>query len=457
MIALHSPRLTALFGNIPLDRLTAGDIENAVQRRALREDEDLDFKRRYGLEKEEGKAEFAKDVAAFANARGGLILVGVTETDEVADGVEPVAVDDEFSKKLYAAAAAWLAPTAEFGVHFVPKADDAKRGFYLITVPRSPSAPHAVRTIQGKDALRFPRRFSSRTNFMTESEIAEAYRNRFRGMEEQGERLETVLSNGRMRLHQMHAWACMALVPNSRGRLTLNQTRVRTLGTWAADVSDIPPSDGPFKGYLSRYPSTRAGRVTLSVDHKRDGATAEQAPYAEFYADGSGFAALPLARYDGVNTIEHEINAVVLVQKTYGLVSLLMGHATTNVGLVGDAVGSFELHSTTFHLAPMTLVQWNDGFKDGIRGARRLVSAPEVSRRTVSLTALMQSAQERVAATHMLLADMFAEFGVAEGRYTTPDGALRLRQWGLSGSGTSRVEAWAQQHGVPVASEESAE
>jgi hypothetical protein len=146
------------------------------------------------------------------------------------------------------------------------------------------------------------------------------------------------------------------------------------------------------------------------------------------------------------------INAAELVQQAYGLVSLLTGHATSNVGLVGDAVCAFGLcapqHQTTY----MKLVHRANGITFPIDGSRKLLSVP-VGQCTVSLSANMHSAQECVATTYMLLADVFAEFGVPEGRYLGPDGTLRLRQWNLSTEQKGQVEAWAQQHGVPTSSE----
>jgi hypothetical protein len=453
MIALHSPRLVALFGNIPLEQLTADDIERAVQRGDLHEDDDLDFKERIEFDKgdamvkEEAKAEFAKDVAAFANAHGGLILVGVHETEGVADGVNLLDLNEDFPARLWAAAASNLAPVAEFRVHFTPKATDPKRGFYIISVPRSPSAPHAVRLPRKNHAWRFPRRVGHDTHFMHESEIADAYRNRFQGMEEQSSRLGTVLANGKLQLHPIYGWACMALVPNAPGRVTLDQKRMRSLATWAATVSDIPPSSGPFK-QVTLNPSTRAGRITLSVLQVHESAR----PYAELYADGSGFVAVPVFHGDP-RASEIEIHAVSLVQRTYGLVSLLMGHATSNVGLVGDAVCAFELCSTRPQPMRMKLVYSEDGVSEMIYGSRPLLSAP-VSQRTVSLAALMHGAQECVATTHMLLSDLFAEFGVPEGRYLAPDGTLRLKRWGLTRANKALVEKWAQQNGVPTSSED---
>lgn len=196
----------------------------------------------------------------------------------------------------------------------------------------------------------------------------------------------------------------------------------------------------------------RAGRVTLSA-HPTPQA-AERRPYAELYADGSGFVAMPLSFLEDPRP-EVPIHAVSLVRSTYGLVMLLAEHATRNLGLVGDAMCAFELRtavapegSKTMHL---TFQQMN--LQHMVAGSRSLLSAPVVQR-TVNLSALEHSAQERVAVTHMLLSDVFAEFGIPEGRYLTPDGTLQLRMWGLTKSENDTVEAWAKKHGVPTSFEE---
>jgi hypothetical protein len=172
------------------------------------------------------------------------------------------------------------------------------------------------------------------------------------------------------------------------------------------------------------------------------------------YADGSGFAALPLYSL-GAPGPEVRIHAVSLIRWTYGLVNLLMSHAASNIGLVGDAVCAFELRSAAVAEGnkPMTLNYYQSmGFPQTLAGSRSLLSAPG-SQRTVSLSALMNSAQERVATTHMLLSDVFAEFGVPEGRYLAPDGTLRLKLWRLTNEERGQIEAWAEENGVPTSFE----
>jgi hypothetical protein len=101
----------------------------------------------------------------------------------------------------------------------------------------------------------------------------------------------------------------------------------------------------------------------------------------------------------------------------------------------------------------MILTYHSVDFPEMVDGSRPLLTVP-VSPRTVSLSALMDSAQERVATTHMLLSDVFAEFGVPEGRYLASDGTLRLRMWRLAPDQRNQIEAWAKQFGIPTSFED---
>jgi hypothetical protein len=59
----------------PLDELNEGHLKQRVES-SVREEADLDFKQeRYGTSDSERRA-FAGDVAAMANDRGGLIVIG---------------------------------------------------------------------------------------------------------------------------------------------------------------------------------------------------------------------------------------------------------------------------------------------------------------------------------------------------------------------------------------------
>jgi hypothetical protein len=71
------PRVEAILG-APIDQLTFGHIQAAV-RAGVEESADLDFKERHYEDTGEKREELAKDVAAFANHVGGLLVIGVRE------------------------------------------------------------------------------------------------------------------------------------------------------------------------------------------------------------------------------------------------------------------------------------------------------------------------------------------------------------------------------------------
>src|SRR5688572_11181099 len=116
MIIYQSRRLANVFGR-PLDQLTASDVVAAVATNP-REEEDLDFKEKaYATDKaEQVRREFAKDVAAFANAQGGLILIGVEEKNGVAVSSKPVDCSDSTLRSLRQAIAGLIYPMPLFGV-----------------------------------------------------------------------------------------------------------------------------------------------------------------------------------------------------------------------------------------------------------------------------------------------------------------------------------------------------
>ncbi len=165
---------------------------------SIAEDADLDFKQDNGYRK--GPDELAKDVTAMANARGGLIIVGVAEDGE-GNAVRLTPVDisggicDSMVKGLRSRVFPFLPP--DFSIRSItddPSTPDL--GYILIGVPRSPIAPHAVRRVGEKDQLRYgyARRLGSTTAWLDEAEIATLYRDRFRQAEQHAERVRKQLS-----------------------------------------------------------------------------------------------------------------------------------------------------------------------------------------------------------------------------------------------------------------------
>ena len=178
-----------------LARLVAGGV---------REDADLDFKReRYGNTDSE-KREMAADIAAMANDRGGLIIIGIRDENDVAAELTPVELVDGEEARIHQVAASNIAPHLRFKVRPVPSANDHSRGYYLLVVPPSTLRPHAVRQDRN---LRFPRRDGTTKRWLNEPEVADAYRDRYRLATDQAGRVAQVLDQGlgdgprRLRVH----------------------------------------------------------------------------------------------------------------------------------------------------------------------------------------------------------------------------------------------------------------
>jgi predicted HTH transcriptional regulator len=110
------------------------------------EAEDLDWKR--DLDETKSNREQAKDFAAMANARGGIIVTGVGE-DGADHAAELVGAPDEQAKGMVAsfrslAIALIRPPIPAFSVYSVPLPDAPGRSAVVVEVPRSIEAPHLM-------------------------------------------------------------------------------------------------------------------------------------------------------------------------------------------------------------------------------------------------------------------------------------------------------------------------
>src|SRR3954465_1240221 len=110
-------RLTDLLGARP-DEIREQHLQGLVDG-AVREDADLDFKReRYGNTDSE-KRKLAGDIAAMANYRGGLLVIGIRDENDVAVERTPVELVDGEEARFRQIAAGNIAPHLTFEVHVV--------------------------------------------------------------------------------------------------------------------------------------------------------------------------------------------------------------------------------------------------------------------------------------------------------------------------------------------------
>src|SRR6266566_3869886 len=188
MVALRSRRLQAIFG-VPLDDLQYEHLEALVPNQ-VSEAFDLDFKATLYGNADRDRRDLATDVAALANTAGGLLVLGIEEDDQAravaAPGLELSEADERRIRQIVGSQ---VVPMPVLDVLRVEDPDRPGYGLVLIAVPRSPLAPHAVVV---NDGLRYPRRNGATTRYLSEPEVADAYRERFARPRRQADRAREI-------------------------------------------------------------------------------------------------------------------------------------------------------------------------------------------------------------------------------------------------------------------------
>jgi Putative DNA-binding domain len=157
---------------LPVGPLTSEIVDQAIAA-GVRETDDLDWKQKLPNEKALKDSDFAKDVAAMANAKGGLIVYGVTEdniTSAASGRLDVGEVTDGYERTMRRVAATIRPPV--FGLEFVRLGDDGQRCLAL-GVAASHDAPHLI---YYNDLFGAPRRNGAATHWMLEWEVDQAYR-----------------------------------------------------------------------------------------------------------------------------------------------------------------------------------------------------------------------------------------------------------------------------------------
>lgn len=160
-------------GPVTRDLVVAG-VEAGVQ-----EGDRLDWKSALPPQKKLAESDLPKDVAAFANAAGGLLIYGVEESDGAATAIGGVSdFNENFERSIRDCVLRAISPPV-YNVQIEHLADvEGGKDVVVVTVPQSPEAPHLIRTT-GQPGFRVPRRSGRDTRWLTEPELAEVYRLRF--------------------------------------------------------------------------------------------------------------------------------------------------------------------------------------------------------------------------------------------------------------------------------------
>lgn len=152
--------------------LTQKDVEEIISNQ-LQESTYLEFKRGdvfKSTDKKDISIEISKDVSAFANSDGGIIIYGIEEKNHIASSIVPVdatlcskerleqIIDSNIQRRI-----------PGLKIHPIICHDDPNQLIYVVNIPRSYEAPH-----MSKDMLYY-KRYNFMVQRMQEYEIRDCY------------------------------------------------------------------------------------------------------------------------------------------------------------------------------------------------------------------------------------------------------------------------------------------
>ncbi|MFE0699225.1 helix-turn-helix domain-containing protein [Streptomyces sp. NPDC058872] len=443
MVALRSRRLERLFA-ARLDDVSHAQVAALVDNQVT-EHYDLDFKRGLYGNKDSEKRDLAGDVAAMANTAGGVIVLGVDEDDQArACGAPEVNLSDDEVGRIRQIVSSLVSPLPTFDILPIASPEQDDRGFLLIAVPRSSNAPHAVLV---NNALRFPRRNGTTTTYLSEPEVATAYRNRFTGMQSRLDEAARYEADLLQRLNPSSTtFAVVTLVPDVAGGFTLD---TKALKDFKAEVLHKDPYPVPVNTIWYR---TSVGSGRLVADNRMNGNELATRLSCELHESGAGsFAAIVTDRGatapNSLDASASEVGDDYLFNALWGGLRFLAHHARDRAAAGGNATVRATIWPVTPELQARLMHSWGFGGQLGDLQADR----PPYASAVFDIDDLAEDGGPLIAATATLANGIAQHFGQPEALQATTDGIIRIKYW--HSSMQPRVRAIAQDAGIEVTEE----
>ena len=396
----------------------------------LPEDYDLDYKRqRYGTGSQAAK-DAAVDVAAFANATGGLLIIGIEEEGTgVASALAADTAPDDLGLWINQVVAARVSPTPTIGHASIPVSGGSA---HIISVAPSTRKPHAVSV--GNDTLRFPIRSGTTTRYMSEPEIADLYYRRLTGaikLESQITTLHesaTSLLGANERLEDQ-AWLILSAIPSSPGDLELEAGIAEQWIDWVRPaLRHFPTHRGQAWQFADRYLSSASvgfRSIVLS-----DGSPDDFLFYsvlASLRLDGSGFIAFG---HPGTRNIHEDASEIRDVYDEHIVSDVIHGLGVlSNHAIRTGATGDLSIGSQFRSDRSMALFQYRYMQYGQLANTRAVDHTTPLALRSTPIEAPSVLGPDLMALARSILTDLFSSFGLSHPHQITADNQLDVRHF----------------------------
>ena len=399
--------------------------------------------------------EFGKDVAAFANARGGLIVVGIEDVKGIATDAprfDVLSSPEQEERRLRQALVNHVSPVPRCEFVWVEGVSCSLAPGSI--VPPSHRSPHAVLSERGESrvALHYPVRHGMDTVWLSEPEVAERYSRHLEARSAETRRLRSAVDTG---VHAITAssstgvWLFVTVVPESPVERRLDAAMVNRADEWHRSSGIGSPLGRSLQAFGRRIAAPERIVFTGSRYTSDQDETEIRDSLVELYVDGSAFAAVPVALRTAGDAAGRQVGEITLVDDGGVLLTdVCLRWCADSGGVVGlgqVVMGFIDADTSDGLLAePIELVESDTGTIRRIRPSRQI--SGEVRADTVADMGAALSVQQRLAVLYQVLARLLHWFGMAEPQQLRPGGTIVPSQFTMPRDW--KPEQWAKHHGV---------
>jgi hypothetical protein len=407
--------------------VTAGSLESLL---GLEEGQELEFKREVGSERT-ASTELARDAVAFANASGGLLVIGVTEVDGRASEIVGIErTTREPALRFEQVLGSLTTPRLSFTVSPVEVGGD--RDVILIAVEAGPGAPHAV--LEKPKQYSYPVRVGRAKDYLSEAQVADAYARRLATADQRDRQLEQLHSTLPVRVPLKHqAWLVMTMVPSRLGLDRLRASTVQDYNRWLWDPDAWPG-----------FPVLEDHHYSVGVGHRSvDIEATMQLSIGRLMMDGSGTVGRSWLTGEGDDgrTLASVMMGELVANAT-GLLGLLSEHARRR-GAGGTA--SVAVQVVAAGGAQVKLLPPGRRVGRDYDDIRMLEGPTEVSIRSVDLDGLPSDGPALLRAVHLITNDLANLYGHTDVIAITEGGKIN---GAALNDGWSNQRDWARKWGI---------